>query len=384
MESKKLNILYVGGFELPDKNAAAQRVIANGKLLRSLGHEVRFLGVNKSEKNIKLENSYLKYYDFDSWSISYPKSLRDWVKYVTKIDKIKHLIETSNFNPDIIITYNFPALSTAKLIKYCRKNNIKLIADITEWYGHKIKSSLGFIKFIDSELRMRYYNKKLDGLICISRYLYDYYKDSVNNVILLPPLVDLTDEKWNVETLPKRDKRIIVYAGSPGGKDKINKLIDSFLKIENISDKLKFRIIGISENDFFSRYNYFSEDEIKVIKAFSVFLGRIPHKDVIKEVTNADFSAFLRENNKTNNAGFPTKFVESISCGTPVLTNRTSNIEDYLTEGKNGYFIEFKDIDKINMILNLQNKAVVKLKNACKLSKKFDFSQFSEILKRVI
>ena len=38
-------ILYVGGFELPDKNAAAHRVLSNGKLLRDLGYEVSFVGI---------------------------------------------------------------------------------------------------------------------------------------------------------------------------------------------------------------------------------------------------------------------------------------------------------------------------------------------------
>ena len=33
------SILYLGGFELPDKNAAAQRVMANAKLLREMGFD---------------------------------------------------------------------------------------------------------------------------------------------------------------------------------------------------------------------------------------------------------------------------------------------------------------------------------------------------------
>jgi len=339
------NILYIGGFELPDKNAAAQRVVANGKLLRSLGHNVKFLGVSKDKYFSNLDESHNKYYDFDTWSINYPKTTKEWIKYVTEIKKIELLIETHKLKPDIIIIYNFPAISCGKLIKFCRENNIKLIADITEWYGHNVNSILGLIKFIDSELRMRYYHKKLDGLICISKFLYDYYKNSVKNLIQLPPLVDLSDEKWKVE--------VIVYAGSPGGKDKINLLIDALLQIENISEILEFRIIGITKEDFLLRYNY-TDNQIESLSKFSVFLGRLPHTVVIKEVTNADFSAFLRENNKTNNAGFPTKFVESISCGTPVITNKTSNVEDYLIEGENGFWLELnanKSITK--MLLNI-------------------------------
>ena len=36
-------MLYVGGFVLPDGNAAAQRVVANAKLFSNIGYNVVFL-----------------------------------------------------------------------------------------------------------------------------------------------------------------------------------------------------------------------------------------------------------------------------------------------------------------------------------------------------
>ena len=40
-------ILYIGGFELPDKNAAAHRVLSNAKALRDSGKNVILVGINK-------------------------------------------------------------------------------------------------------------------------------------------------------------------------------------------------------------------------------------------------------------------------------------------------------------------------------------------------
>lgn len=51
-------ILYIGGFELPDKNAAAQRVVSNAKLCRDLGYEVTLIGVDKSIKSNGLSDKY--------------------------------------------------------------------------------------------------------------------------------------------------------------------------------------------------------------------------------------------------------------------------------------------------------------------------------------
>ena len=45
MKGKK--ILYIGGFELPDKNAAAQRVVGNSYILKNLGYEIIFLKKKK-------------------------------------------------------------------------------------------------------------------------------------------------------------------------------------------------------------------------------------------------------------------------------------------------------------------------------------------------
>jgi hypothetical protein len=175
MKSLKKNILYIGGFELPDKNAAAQRVIANSKLLRSIGYNLVLMGTNKTEVLI-LKNSFKIIENFETYSIPYPKSFKQWIKYVTSINDTLELIKLTDLKFDFIITYNFPAIASAKLLKHCKRNNIKIIADITEWYNHKPNSIMGIIKYLDSEFRMKYFNKKYDGLICISKYLFDYYR----------------------------------------------------------------------------------------------------------------------------------------------------------------------------------------------------------------
>ena len=40
----------------------------------------------------------------------------------------------------------------------------------------------------------------------------------------------------------------------------------------------------------------------------------------------------MRDRNRVVEAGFPTKIVESITCGTPVIANKFSNIAEYLNE----------------------------------------------------
>jgi len=54
------------------------------------------------------------------------------------------------------------------------------------------------------------------------------------------------------------------------------------------------------------------------------------HKVTIDYIKQANFSIIIRDTNRVTLAGFPTKFVESIACGTPVITNENSDIGDYI------------------------------------------------------
>jgi glycosyltransferase involved in cell wall biosynthesis len=47
----------------------------------------------------------------------------------------------------------------------------------------------------------------------------------------------------------------------------------------------------------------------------------------------------VRPQDRFANAGFPTKFVESLSLGVPVMANGTSDIAEFLRDGRDGYLL---------------------------------------------
>ena len=75
-------VLYIGGFELPDKNAAAQRVMTNAKLLREMGYEVIFIGISKD-----IAHAPQMVDGFESRSIAYATSVKEWIKQVISFVK---------------------------------------------------------------------------------------------------------------------------------------------------------------------------------------------------------------------------------------------------------------------------------------------------------
>lgn len=325
-------VLYMGGFELPDKNAAAQRVVPIGKLLRENGCQVVFRGITKSNDCCGEFNGF-KY-----GAVKYPQTTTEWIKYAIGVNVIGYIDKLS---PSCIILYNYPAIAQERIIRHCHKKGIKVIGDITEWYQPS-----NFLKKIDVCLRMRWSNKHLNGIISISRLLDTYYKNC--NSILIPPLVDKTEKKWDTAPIESDDPRIkLCYVGSPGGgKDRLDYIVSGIKNCEK--DSICLDVIGITKEQYALLYGEDKEiDNLPV-----VFWGRLPHNVAVSKLKESDFQIFFRENTKANNAGFPTKFSEAISAGVPVITNKTSNVSDFLISGENGYLIEDASADSISHVLN--------------------------------
>ena len=114
--------------------------------------------------------------------------------------------------------------------------------------------------------------------------------------------------------------------------------------LNNKGFKFVFDIIGITEKQYNSLYQ---KENIPSYSDFVKFHGRLTHEQVIKMLQKADLQIFLRENNVSTLAGFPTKFVETISAGTIVLTNASSNIKDYMFEGENSYELDISNKDTL-------------------------------------
>lgn len=381
----KGTILYVGGFELPDKNAAAHRVLSNGKIFRELGYNVAFIDVDKSLKfNSNILETKKNIQGFECLSLPYPNSIIEWLKYLSSIDDIKMICNQYD-DVKVIIAYNYQAVALNRLKYYCRNQDIRIVADCTEWYSTK-GANIAFkvIKGLDSFLRMRIIQKRLDGLIVISKYLENYY-EQCNNVVRIPPLVDLTEEKWEKVTDELTNNKVrFVYSGSPGkNKDKINRLIEALYELKGY-DNYVFNVVGITKAQYVQDYPEHKK-LLSVLGERIKFLGTISHVASLQEMNNSDFSIFIREETRLTKAGFPTKFVESISCKTPVITNKNSNITDFLIDGENGFLIDSTDIKVISSalrrVLLIDKNVLVEMKLMFKEKDMFHFLKFINILK---
>ena len=64
-------------------------------------------------------------------------------------------------------------------------------------------------------------------------------------------------------------------------------------------------------------------------------MGRLSHRETVKYILGCNCYIFIRRSDKRNNAGFPTKFAESYTCGVPIITTDVSDVGEYIK--KSGY-----------------------------------------------
>ena len=373
-------ILYCGFYSLPDKDAAANRVINNAKALREAGNEILFLD-EQQDCDGRLLHTEHDVLGFRTWSALRPKSFRRLLNKMISIENIIQLIERVN-GVDIILVYNYPSIAMLKLSKYCRKHNIKLASDCTEWYsGKDYRFPMNVLSALDSSMRMRYAQKKLDGIICISSFLSNYYK-KCKNIVFVPPLVDKRVDKWISDTYAfDRNKLNLIYTGNLGkSKETFLPIIEAIDESVN-KERIVFRVVGATKEEFLQICPN-AEERINNMKDSVVFYGRVSHTESLKVLRSSDYIIFLRDRNRVTMAGFSTKFVEALSCGTPVITTNTGDIMRYVNELDCGYIV-----DNEHPLGTLLNNDIVELK-AKKFSitntDLFDYRQYVSVFEKWI
>lgn len=321
----KGTILYVGNFELPDKGASANRVMANRLLFRSCGYRTAFLGVTREVVFSGVRQSA---FDEDIYERAYPGSTKVWLE---RLFSLKDLLEVAGKYSDlkIVMFYNVPVSLVSRAHRYFRNRNVKVLYDCTEWGremdGSKLKQ---LYKQYDTHQVQHSLERCVDGLIVISSLMEKSYRKAPK--LLLPPLTDVTSAAWQMKRNREDDVFEFCYAGDPGTKDDLSLLLDSFLRLD--AENSRMLIIGVEENAFLTVHPEWKAALQEKAGRVS-FAGKISHDAVLRKLINTDCFIFIRESNLRNNAGFPTKFAEAYTSGTRVIAAKVSDIADYSADG---------------------------------------------------
>lgn len=365
-----MNIVYIGAFRLPNYDAAASRVVNIAKALKAGNHAISFISWGgKYDNKHLIENQGYALENMPYIITDEIDNTNFFKKVYYKVcpgNKTMEILRGLSVQPDVIITYNTPYSFNKKIIKYCKQNNIKLIADITEWYDD---NELKRFDRRSNNLNMTKLYKNVPNIIPISSYLSEYYSNA--NSLVIPATCDKEDSKWNTNKLrvSEFDGVTLIYAGNPARKDDIHTVIRVVNNLCQSGFKLRFLVLGITRNDYLERYSDLLSDIVLVDNI--EFLGRVSQQEVPQYYKSADFMVLVRDNTRKSNAGFPTKFAESMIAGVPVIANKTSDIAKYLKTGYNGYLLEGNSYNHVEsalrtICLNYDRSKIISLKDGAK------------------
>lgn len=397
----KKKVIYVGNFSIRNINAAGKRVLANGYLLQELGYDVIFIGTDKNvSSNSMLEETHFKIDRFNCYNLKYPSSNKEWIQYKKQYKKVVEFINNNILKDlEMIIYYGSPTISlfSYSLAKWAKKNNIKIIADCVDWLVINTKSKIfNLIKRSNDTFEKAYVNTKVDGVITISTYLQNYYNKNQKETVILPPLgIENFQKELNEEN---SGKIIISYAGIPfrlgeknaevsSFKDRIDKIIKYMYLVSKINDNFIFNIYGFSKEDYLLVVPT-QKELIEELGEKVVFNGYMENCKIKENVSKSDFTILIRDSNRMTNAGFSTKVSESICCGTPVITNVTSDVDKYIKDGINGYILPTEDesecVKKLNDIICMDRSEMKKMKRYCIDNNVFYYKRYLKDMQKFI
>ena len=235
---------------------------------------------------------------------------------------------------------------------------------------------------------MRILIPRLDGVIAISSALESYYAGRGMQVGRVPPLFD-PGEIVPASRAPDPSERVrLAYCGSPGTKDLLDVVIDTVITLDGARGRFLLDIAGSSKSEICESGPLRSRGG-RLPECLRVH-GQVSHARSLEIVGNADFSVFLRHQSRVSTHGFPTKFVESLATGTPVVANLTGDLGDHLRDGETGLVCPEPTRESLGTTLErafrLRGQARTAFRNSARVEAElgFDFGQYAETLNALI
>lgn len=384
--SKEKLVAYVGPYSFPSGGAAARRIYGNCISLKEAGYKVVIASGQVSAK------SYDEYKGVPVVSLNervyenLPRALKH-LMYFNAGKKTIEWLESLDVKPHAVILYSGYSPYLIRLIPWCKRNNVRLVFDVVEWYDAPSLLHWFFSPYyFNIELAMRWLNKKCGSLIVISEFLKNYYGGKVERLVKIPPTVDCSAVEARVKLEDNNIVRL-VYAGNPGRKDSLSLIIQAVQAISSSGRKIELHIAGIANRDL-AKYMKISASDKGQLNDAVFCHGILSHEETLELVRNSHYSIVVRPLIRSVQAGFPTKFVESLAVGTPVIANITSDLDLYLKNKVNGLICADSSLASIKKVISdcfyIANYNEMRVRARETAESFFDAKNYSESFKMII
>ena len=365
-----MKFIYIGRVSYLMSDAASIRVHNVGAALRLKGHKVDYICQEGAVPGGRVEKDCGTCYGVFNEKSGKISMWVEWLFGNRAAKLLKKRLKVERY--DGVILYNTPFTTSKRIMKLCRKHKMSVFGDVTEWY--EIKWSKGPLACAYAWLvdrRIRFLDPNCDGIIAISPYLEEFYKEKVPT-INLPPVFE---GEGRCNTSKNKIPRFL-YAGSPSKKDELFHFIQAMKEINNDGIRAELTIIGAP----------IPEDSEKLALKGIHYFPRMPREAILDTLGEHDFSVLFRREARYAKAGYSTKVAEALYNGTPVFCNEIGGADLDIQDGLNGIKIGFADTRTIKnallRIIQIPSEEIAQMKkNAFNFGrKKYSRKNYEEAL----
>lgn len=369
----------------PEGDAGAVRQHAFAKMLSDMDYEVLVIGYGKSTEEKICVYDNINYISYRVNSLN--KIYRVWNR-IRFGDKVFDYISQNYKQLDLLLVVDLMPSAFKKIVQLKKKYNCTLIHDSVEWYS---KEEFRYGKLDLAYRRKEFTNTKVIdemwNVVAISTFLEKHFQKFANRVVRIPVIMDIKNIEYRTKVEPS-GKIVFSYAGGPGKKDFLREIISGFALLNQTElHKVELNIIGVNKDQLINMCEVDKKAIAKLGDCLKIH-GRVERSVAINYIRQSDYSLLIRDENlRYAKAGFPTKIVESLACGTPPLCNYSSDLELYLKDRQNSIIANghtSKDVceavKNALCIVKEKDRAFMR-KNARELALNcFDYSVYKDLL----
>ena len=295
-----------------------------------------FNPINQTERN----NSFFK---------------RNWYKVVKYLNTIRLINRIHKQDKITAILTDTHDISTHLFSYYlARRTNAKLIVETCE---HPLRLfQKNALNKVQGLIKLKIESHFCDGLLCISRFLVDYYKDyglPQSKLILTPSTIDPARYTETGEK-PVPYSYIGYFGGLTFYRDNIDVLIKAFAEISDKHPDTHLVVGGFCTDEERKQLKNLILD-LKISSKVNL-LEYLPRTEIVSYIVHSDILVMVRAIDFETQASFPSKLPEYLATSKPVITVDIGEISDYLTDGVNAFLVEPGDCiglaKKIDFVLS--------------------------------
>jgi glycosyltransferase involved in cell wall biosynthesis len=252
---------------------------------------------------------------------------RQWTHHVRGVaDALERIPGASSGLPSHVLVYGTTATPLFQAMKWGKRHNVPVILDVVERYAPQQFSGGRFAPgYVFASLGFAALAPRVDGVIAISRHLESHFARTGVPTVRVPPTLAVDEVPVGAPSAGFS----VGYFGSPGRKDLLDVVVDAFVDVRRATGRQDLRLVIGGPG---------TREALEARELAGVELvGNLPQNEVSSLVGRLFATVLARPPARYADAGFPTKVVESLAVGTPVICNITSDLAEVVRDGETGW-----------------------------------------------